>query len=113
MPYSKFNFHEALIFQKTKNLIIYTLLLLILEGCYQKPNYKPCQCHSKVYHDTTLIYDSTELIYIGGEIANHDNCDGYDNFFIVSVADSAKWLQGDSSQLIEAYYTKCWDAGED
>jgi hypothetical protein len=86
------------------------ILLLIIDGCYEKPNVVVCNCHFKDYYDTMLVYDSTELIYLSDEIFSNLNCEYYTHFSIVDVLDSVKWLAGDSTQLIQAYYTKCWDA---
>jgi hypothetical protein len=85
-------------------------LFFIIEGCYDKPDVVACECHFKEYRDTVIVYDTTQVIYVGDEIESNRNCEYYTNFYVVDVLDSAKWLAGDSTQLIQAYFTKCWDA---
>jgi len=83
---------------------------LILARCYQKPEITACKCHLREYRDTMIAYDTTQIIYVGDEYFPNLDCQSYDNFFVVDVNDSAKWRAGDSTQLIKAYYTKCWHA---
>lgn len=108
ISYSRYSSLKALIFQRVKIFLVVIAYLLFLEGCYNRPDLTACTCHTKEYRDTMLVYDSTQIIWIGDEYSR-GTCDSYYTFSIIDLVDSTKWLNGDSSQLIKAYYTKCWD----
>lgn len=89
------------------------MMIIVLGSCYQPPDVSMCNCHFREYRDTLIVYDTTQIIYVGDGYASSHDCSSYDFFYVEKLLDTTKWLSGDSTQLIKAYYTKCWDAEVD